>query len=315
MEKPPIKIVIGKNKIVRKIHLDMKLDKLRESLKDKMPNTALFIMKDGIIEKTEESEFTIKDILKGKEVYCSLNTNEINIYLNEEIVCKLNICIEEKIESLLKEIKDKIPKECNIKYEDTEISFEEAKEQEFLIKDLLSHNSIYFIKKDDAVKNIPKKDEIDKNTFTKNTSENKKFVHIYKNGDVISMTSVDTNNNILSLRELLKDDISDKAKFLSEGIGVPFKDEKSLSLFHIIKEDKIYIEDIDKKESKNQKNSESSEEKIPVILNFGGESNSIIKVSLSQKLSVVREENEISEAFIFTLKGKDIKKSKKKNFQ
>ena len=97
MEKPPIKIVIGKNKIVRKIHLDMKLDKLRESLKDKMPNTALFIMEDGIIEKTEESEFTIKDILKGKEVYCSLNTNEINIYLNEEIVCKLNICIEEKL--------------------------------------------------------------------------------------------------------------------------------------------------------------------------------------------------------------------------
>ena len=314
MEKPPIKIVIGKNKIVRKIHLDMKLDKLRESLKDKRPNTALFIMEDGIIEKTEESEFTIKDILKGKEVYCSLNTNEINIYLNEEIVCKLNICIEEKIESLLKEIKDKIPKECNIKYEDTEISFEEAKEQEFLIKDLLSHNSIYFIKKDEAVKNIPKKDEIDKNTFTKNTSENKKFVHIYKNGDVISMTSVDTNNNILSLRELLKDDISDKAKFLSEGIGVPFKDEKSLSLFHIIKEDKIYIEDIDKKESKNQKNSESSEEKIPVILNFGGESNSIIKVSLSQKLSVVREENEISDAFIFTLKGKDIKKKQEKEF-
>ena len=99
----------------------MKLDKLRESLKDNMPESSLFLMEDALIEKSEESEITIKDILKGNEVFCSSNTKDINIYLNEENISQINICIEESIESLFKELKDKIPKTSLIKFEDTGI--------------------------------------------------------------------------------------------------------------------------------------------------------------------------------------------------
>lgn len=42
------------------------------------------------------------------------------------------------------------------------------------------------------------------------------------------MTDIDANSKISSLRELLKDEISENPKFLSEGIGVPYKDEKTI---------------------------------------------------------------------------------------
>ena len=57
------------------------------------------------------------------------------------------------------------------------------------------------------------------------------------------MGLIDINQNISSLREYLKDLISEKAKFLSEGSPVPLKDEKSIPMIYIIKEEKIYIED------------------------------------------------------------------------
>ncbi len=232
MSKLIIKVVIGNKKIIRKIDTELTLDKLRGSLNDYMPESSLFIMDDGIIDKTQESEFTINDILKDKdkkEIFCTLDSREINVYLNDEKTCELNIFVDENIESLLKEVKNKIPKDSIIKFEDTEIGINDAIGQNFLIKDLLTGDSIYFINQQKDINNSSKKKEINNsNNFNKNqsNSENKKFVHIYKNGDVIKMTLIDVNSSIYSLRELLKDEISDKAKFLSEGIGVPINDEK-----------------------------------------------------------------------------------------
>ena len=325
MSKSLIKVIIGDKKIVRKSDLNTKLDKFRESLKKNMPDNCLFHMEDAIIEKENENDFTINDILKGNEVFCSMcKKDEINIFLNDENICKLSIGIEESVESLIKEVKDKIPKKSKIKFEDTEIELEDAKEQELIIKDILSDNSIYFINKQ-AVSELTKKNEI-KNSRTENNTNknNNKFIHIYKNGDVIKMTTVDINGTISSLRELLKDEISEKAKFLSEGIGVPYKDERILQLFHIIKEEKIYIEDNDIKDSDSQSNSRGSKkeqeklqiqfEKIPIMLNYGSESNSYTKASLSEKLNEFREENNIPDNFIFTLDGTEIKKTQEKDF-
>ncbi len=215
----------------------MTLDKLRESLKEDMPENSLFIMNDGTIDKSDESEFTINDILKDKEVHCSSSSRDVDVYLNDKIVCKININVDENIESLLKELKGKIPNDSTIKFEDTEIEIDDAKEQKFLIKDLLNEDSIYFINQQIKTKNDSKKKEKEKekknpnsNNSNKNDSsnENKKLIHIFKNGDILRMINLDLNSSISSLRELLKDEISDKAKFLSEGIGVPIDDEKSI---------------------------------------------------------------------------------------
>ena len=136
------------------------------------------------------------------------------------------------------------------------------------------------------------------------------------------MTDIDINSNISSLRELLKDEISEKAKFLSEGIGVPYKDEKQLKLLHIIKEEKIYIEDNDIKDfdsqstySRTKKGKDQIQfEKIAIILNFEGESNSLINASLSDKLDVIRDGNSIPDNFNFTLKGTEVIKTQEKIF-
>ena len=85
--------------------------------------------------------------------------------------------------------------------------------------------------------------KVKKNLKGKENKETNKFIHIYKNGEPIKMGLIDINQNISSLREYLKDLISEKAKFLSEGSPVPLKDEKSIPMIYIIKEEKIYIED------------------------------------------------------------------------
>ena len=311
--------------MIRKVELDMTLEKLRNSLKENMPENSLFILDDGTIDKAQESEFTINDILKDKEIHCSSITTDVNIYINDKNICKININVDENIESLLKELKGKIPNVNMIKFEDSEIEINDAKEQNFSIKDLLNNNSIYFINQELKTKNESK--QMEKNEENSNindiSNKNKKFIHIYKNGDIIKMTQLDVNNSISSLRELLNDEISNNAKFLSEGVGVPIKDEKSLSLSLIIKEEKIYIEDNDKNYSDNQSNSGSSkkgqekipiENKIPITLRFDDDENSITKASLSDKLEKIREDNKIPETYIFTLNGTEIKKIHENDF-
>ena len=315
----------------------MTLDKLREVLKDNMPENSVFILDDATIDKEQESEFTIKDVLKNKEVLCFLNMNDVNVYLNNEKICKINICVDENIESLIKEVNLKISKDTMVEYEDTEISLENVKEQNFFIKDLLKNgDSIYFINKEVENINISEKKIKENENYNLNSTnsienqDNKKFVHIYKNGDIITMTLINVNTLISSLRESLKDEISDKAKFLSEGIGVPIKDEKLLPILHIIKEDKIYIEDYDKTDSDNQSNSGSSKKdsgsykkeqekinfqnKIPITLKFDDDSTSVTKASLSDKLDIFREKNDISNSYIFTLNGNEIKKNDENDF-
>ena len=67
----------------------------------------------------------------------------------------------------------------------------------------------------------------------------------------------DIKMSLNSLRESLKNQISDNAKFLSEGIGVPISDEKNIKLFHIIKENIIYIE------YTNQNNISNANKEVP----------------------------------------------------
>ena len=152
-----IKFVIGDKKVVRRVDLNMKLNEFRDSLKEIMPESSLFLMEDAMIEKETESDITIKDIIKGKEVYCSTNSKEINIILNGKNICKINISTDESIESLIKEAGSKIPDNSVIKFEDSQINFKEAKEQEMQIKDVLDGDSIYFL-----------------NTQTLNKKDNKK---------------------------------------------------------------------------------------------------------------------------------------------
>ena len=145
MSKALIKIVFGSKKIVKKVDLTTKLNDFRAILKENMPESSHFILDDAFIEKDDEAELTIKDIIKNNEVFCSSNTSSIDIYLNNEIICKHEINPDEKFENLYKEIKAKIPKDSKIKFEDTELTIEDAKNEEMTVKELSAQNSIYFI--------------------------------------------------------------------------------------------------------------------------------------------------------------------------
>ena len=88
------------------------------------------MLEDAIIEKNDEQNFIIKDIEKNNQVFCSLNTTSLNIYLNDKNILTLDINIDENIENLIKELNGKIPVDNKIKFEDTELTFEEVKNEE-----------------------------------------------------------------------------------------------------------------------------------------------------------------------------------------
>ena len=328
MSKTLIKIVFGSKKIVKKIDLATKLNDFRAILKENMPESCYFILDDAIIEKNDEAELTIKDIIKNNEVFCSSNTSNIDIYLNDEIVCKHEINLDEKFENLYKELNEKIPKDSKIKFEDTELTIEEAKNEEMTVKELSTENSIYFINnkgkgnsKKQNDNEIEKKEEkqntqVSHNIEKQNSSE--KFIHIYKNGDIVKMGLYDIKMSLNSLRESLKNQISDNAKFLSEGIGVPISDEKNIKLFHIIKENIIYIEDTNQynMSSVNKEVPKKVQEKIPIILKFDENVSSIIKANSDDKLDKIREYNSniIKNEFLFTLHGSIIAKDQESTF-
>ena len=168
--------------------------------------------------------------------------------------------------------------------------------------------------KDNTLKQKENSDE-NNGFYNKNSSE--KLIHIYKNGDVIKMGLFYININLKTLRDLIKDQISVKAKFLSEGVRV--NDEKSIKLYHIIKEDKIYIEESNNKsKSKNRNKEEKKEkiEKIPIILKYDENSSFIIKTLTSEKLDKIREQNKsiIKDNYCFTLQGSTISKDQENTF-
>jgi hypothetical protein len=104
------------------------------------------------------------------------------------------------------------------------------------------------------------KENLNENNSFDNKNSSEKLIHIFKNGNIIKMGLFDININLETLRNLIKDKMSDKARFLSEGFGVPINDEKCIKLYHIIKEDKIFIEESDNKsKSRNFKKEEEKE--------------------------------------------------------
>ena len=71
----------------------------------------------------------LKDIIKNNEVFCSLNISNIKVYLNNELICNQELNPDEKLDNLYKNIKNKIPSNSTIKFEDTELTIEEAKKR------------------------------------------------------------------------------------------------------------------------------------------------------------------------------------------
>ena len=143
MSKKVIKVIIGSQKIVKKITLETKLDIFREILEDSMPENCFFMDENKIIEKNDEQFYLIKDIEVNNQIFCSIkDISNINIFLNNRNISNLDINLDESIENLIKELNGKIPTDSKIKFEDTEITIKEAKNEEMTIKDIVSENSI-----------------------------------------------------------------------------------------------------------------------------------------------------------------------------
>ena len=321
MTKKMIKIIIGSKKIVKKIELDTKLSNLRESLKTSMPENSLFMIDDAVIEKEDEKDYSVEDALKQNQIICSLNTTNISIYLDNKSISNIDINTDESIDTLFTELNGKIPKNSKIKFEDTELTLEEAKNEEMTIKDLSTEKSIYLFSQ--IFHEIGKeKDNSDKKKEEKLIKKNdiqEKLIHISRNGNIIKVGKFDINMDLSDLRELINEDISENSRFLSEGIEVPLKDENSIKVSDILKENKIYIEDIGQKKVKNNKKEEQIEnkesEKTVITLKLD-EIKTVIKVPLSEKLNIIREQNKniIQDNFLFSLKGTEILKEKENIF-
>ena len=164
-----------------------------------------------------------------------------------------------------------------------------------------------------------KNNENNENNEKKNKSE--RFIHIYKNGEIIIMGSFDININLAILRRLIKDKISEDGRFLSEGVGVPISDENNIKLFNIIKEDKIYIEELNNINKSSIYNKVEEKQikkidKIPIILKCDENNPFLIKTLYSEKLDKIREQNKniINDNYYFTFQGSTISKDQENTF-
>ena len=135
------------------------------------------------------------------------------------------------------------------------------------------------------------------------------------------MGSFDININLAILRRLIKDKISEDGRFLSEGVGVPISDENNIKLFNIIKEDKIYIEELNNINKSNNYNKVEEKrikniDKIPIILKCDENNHFIIKTLYSEKLDKIREQNKniINDNYYFTFQGSTISKDQENTF-
>ena len=81
MSKKVIKVIIGSQKIVKKITLETKLDIFREILEDSMPENCFFMDENNIIEKNDEQFYLIKDVEVNNQIFCSIkDIVNINIF-------------------------------------------------------------------------------------------------------------------------------------------------------------------------------------------------------------------------------------------
>lgn len=121
-----------------------------------------------------------------------------------------------------------------IQFEDTELTIEDVKSEKITVNDIVSDNSIYFINEEKEEFKIEKTSKVEefqekkdsKNNEVQDNKKKEKFIHIYKNGDVIKMRMFDINITLSKLRNLIKEKISENSRFLSEGTEVPISDEK-----------------------------------------------------------------------------------------
>ena len=135
------------------------------------------------------------------------------------------------------------------------------------------------------------------------------------------MGSFDININLAILRRLIKDKISEDGRFLSEGVGVPISDENNIKLFNIIKEDKIYIEELNNINKSSIYNKVEEKQikkidKIPIILKCDENNPFLIKTLYSEKLDKIREQNKniINDNYYFTFQGSTISKDQENTF-
>ena len=81
MSKKIIKVIIGTQKIMKKITLETKLDIFREILEDSMPENCFFMDENNIIEKNDEQFYLIKDVEVNNQIFCSIkDIVNINIF-------------------------------------------------------------------------------------------------------------------------------------------------------------------------------------------------------------------------------------------
>ena len=145
MPKETIKVEIdGKIICQKKLDPTNTLDSIRQTLKDKIKEGS-FIDKDGnAIDKTDESEFKLSEILYGnilKVQGSKMSSNEgIQINLNGNNFCIINISQEEHLDKLRNSLSNKIQDFAFIDEDGN--ATEKEDEKEFQIKEYLKDGII-----------------------------------------------------------------------------------------------------------------------------------------------------------------------------
>ena len=243
----------------KKLDINQTLENIRENICQNITGEFRFIKKKLEIEEDEESEYTLKDIMKEDAVNLKLNNDSPKDNIEEKntfIKFKLNgkELFANKINhnSTLFEVRrnfDVIPKNAQFLKD----NFGILDERGTIIKDILKDNEYIYLRTDE---------EEDKKNYPPPPEVKEKLIKykIYVNGKFLKFSQHKESTTLDDIRNLLLTTISNKEVFFNEDeeeIAIDTEDQWTLKDY-CSKEPKIYIKTIktqepEKKEEKLDK--------------------------------------------------------------
>ena len=197
MEKKTYKIYIEeKEGILKKLDSNITLKTLRDKLKNYQIENLSFVGNDNLfIEKDDEEDFTIDEILVNGKIYLKSKKNKILILLNNIILDEVENSNKNILLSDFRKLSKNIKNEYHFVTSDG-FKIEIDDENQITIKDVLENNIV--------------KMEVKNNTLDIcNEKDNKKKISENKIKLIITITEEDINQKIYFLSEKYLNDLND----------------------------------------------------------------------------------------------------------
>ena len=316
--------------MVTKLNIYDYLIKIRNIISEKYGFSNFYFFNKNsstTVEKNKEKTIVLSEILYNNNslyIKTDLGSIEISVYLNQNLIHKINFSKNEKIKNFIQIIKNKIPNDSSLVVNEFKIDITEF-ENDDISSILDENNNIYFISQNSAPP-IQTKNEEEKEQIPK--SKNKEKI-IIKMNDKTLMEKINISMNLSEFRNLLKKknifNFQFIYKFQNDDILLDKNDENNWKIEDILfkNEQNAKIIFLKTEDTENKNNNDESKKDDDILISFFNKTNNkkIFKKKLDGNLNLNEIRNiikdEINKEFLFFKKNQkdEIEKDDEKYYK